>query len=161
MCQCVTTLTPFRCWVRARLVTKILLSWRHWELRVILFPAVWHMLTEEVWLSCGGVFSFFLFSLSCPWNSRLTFQKKIVSYNLQFYRFWPSFIFIAIYLIFYTFWSLAFFFFISSWGILFNLIFLSNSVSLFFIALFLYFILFFIIIFFSISSLTILLHLFF
>ena len=100
MCQCVTTLTPFRCWVRARLVTKILLSWRHWELRVILFPAVWHMLTEEVWLSCGGVFSFSLFSLSCPWNSRLTFQKKIVSYNLQFYRFWPSF-FIAIYLIFY------------------------------------------------------------
>jgi len=160
MCQCVTTLTPFRCWVRARLVTKILLSWRHWELRVILFPAVWHMLTEEVWLSCGGVFSFSLFSLSCPWNSRLTFQKKIVSYNLQFYRFWPSFFFIAIYLIFYTFWSLAFFF-ISSWGILFNLIFLSNSVSLFFIALFLYFILFFIIIFFSISSLTILLHLFF
>jgi hypothetical protein len=72
----VTALEPFEQCVRGHMVTKILHTWRCWERSIILFSAMWCVLTVEVRWAAMKLFSIPLSFLSHAFEIYISPSKK-------------------------------------------------------------------------------------
>jgi len=112
MHQHVTTPHILDSMCKALQLQKILYSWRHREWWVVLFSIIWHMITTEIWLGCSELFFFFPFSFFFHALEIIVnhFKKQLYYHICNFINLGLYFLLLFI-LFFYTFWSLASFFF--------------------------------------------------